>query len=1439
MNICSFQTGGVQTSLSDHSIAFGKDENMKKFRKLILGAVTAAAAAVMSLGAVPDGVLPGFSVVASAEDPISLTQNTLPNLLRFETAAIYRLDEDIEITDNTLQIIDDVTFILNGHNITINQTNEQDAVQVYDNKSFVIQGTGNFTANALNTTYGNGIRCYGGASLTIENGPTVTFTSAAGGWYKGIVASNGTGQTLTIDNATVTNTTLDGSGFSNATITNSTISGSTVTGGTITGSTVTGGTIKSSTVTNSTVGGKVIAQAIYNENGKPSSGVIVNVSGGGTVSCGSKEVSDGNSLAIPANKSDEITLTLTPNSGNVIKSVEYGYTRSDDISHTGRKLPVSGNTATLTVPADLKDGTSVNLTVTFVSALAGGADEASAVALTDSAVTDLAGGWYKVDSDITFGHTLYLLGDTHLIIAEGKTMTVNTASNRGIDSEYTLTVSGKGALNVETTENYKIAVCVGSYEQTGATVTASGFIGIRCMDNFVGFDIPNNFTFSGGKLTATGSSAGVWVDNNITIDYTNADDFIRSSSYEVGYDSDSGEYGTVTIAEGKYFIDEYGYFYSGEQTLDLGIAKDLANKTLVPAYKVTLDMNYDGGEDIIKGVPASTGKVTAPTAPTREGYTFGGWYTTDACETAFDFANTVITEDTTIYAKWRKTLTADNVTIDDLTYNGEVQTDILTVKDGDVTLTAGTDYTVTYSPAEVKNAGEYTAAITGIGNYAGTVGKTFTVKRASITPTLIIQNKTYDGNEITYTIEDNPGSGTVTYLEWAKQNSDNTWSSFSDTPKDAGKYRGQATIAETDNYSGATTNTAEFTISKAAITPTVSIANRVYGTTASTPIVTGNPGNGAVTYTYSSDGENFSADVPTAVGNYTIKAVVAETENYLGGEATATFSITKAPATVTTAPTAVTGLRYDSAAHELVSGGEANGGTMVYSLTENGTYTEDIPTGTDAGIYVVWYKVIGDDNHSDSTAESLNVTIARKAVVVTADNKSRTISGEDPELTATVTGLVGSDTISYTLSREAGEDVGTYTITPSGDAEQGNYTVTYQTGIFTIADIYVDGEPVEGTFTDILKNAKGDKVVITLGKDVSISKLTFPKEKDAKEIIIDGNGYTIGFTGSASIKPNQKLTLVNVNIEAVKNGKPQTITITSSKYGLTLENIELNGKKETITASSGDLTLDNVKGNELTVKGAAKTTLTANGDVDATTVSGFGTVAVNDTLSVTKTLTVNELMFADNAVLKIAADAAATIKKGISGNGTISLASGFKPISISGALNGTIKLTGDKMTDGTLLFKTKLDLTGKVDISGIAPEVTDGEYKYDLYAKSGKVYLCAYRFTVDGTAYAVWADAMNAITKAKESGKIYAIELLGDIDLGKTFKLPTKGKYAGLTINGNGHTITFSGSSITLTGDLTLTDLTLNATAKKGCTIKPGKFTLDADGATLLNCTTK
>ena len=50
---------------------------------------------------------------------------------------------------------------------------------------------------------------------------------------------------------------------------------------------------------------------------------------------------------------------------------------------------------------------------------------------------------------------------------------------------------------------------------------------------------------------------------------------------------------------------------------------------------------------------AANGSVTKPADPTREGYTFAGWYTDAACTKTYDFA-TAVTSDLTLYAKWTK-----------------------------------------------------------------------------------------------------------------------------------------------------------------------------------------------------------------------------------------------------------------------------------------------------------------------------------------------------------------------------------------------------------------------------------------------------------------------------------------------------------------------------------------------------------------------------------------------------------------------------------------------------------------------------------------------------------------------------------------------------------------------------------------------------------------
>ena len=83
-------------------------------------------------------------------------------------------------------------------------------------------------------------------------------------------------------------------------------------------------------------------------------------------------------------------------------------------------------------------------------------------------------------------------------------------------------------------------------------------------------------------------------------------------------------------------------------------------------------------------------------------------------------------------------------------------------------------------------------------------------------------------------------------------------------------------------------------------------------------------------------------------------------------------------------PTAQENLTYTGQPQALITAGSVtSGGTMQYSLTENGTYSQDSPTGTDAGAYTVWYRVIGDENHNDTTPASVAVRIGQKPLTIT------------------------------------------------------------------------------------------------------------------------------------------------------------------------------------------------------------------------------------------------------------------------------------------------------------------------------------------------------------------------------------------------------------------------------------------------------------------------
>ena len=105
----------------------------------------------------------------------------------------------------------------------------------------------------------------------------------------------------------------------------------------------------------------------------------------------------------------------------------------------------------------------------------------------------------------------------------------------------------------------------------------------------------------------------------------------------------------------------------------------------------------------------------------------------------------------------------------------------------------------------------------------------------------------------------------------------------------------------------------------------------------------------------------------------------------------------KEPATVTTAPTgaAIVGVGKTTA---LVSGGVADGGTLMYQMTTTNTkptstagFSDAVPTAetiTASGKVYVWYYVKGDDTHSDSEIAATAIEVPVADIVWDATNVS-------------------------------------------------------------------------------------------------------------------------------------------------------------------------------------------------------------------------------------------------------------------------------------------------------------------------------------------------------------------------------------------------------------------------------------------------------------------
>ena len=218
----------------------------------------------------------------------------------------------------------------------------------------------------------------------------------------------------------------------------------------------------------------------------------------------------------------------------------------------------------------------------------------------------------------------------------------------------------------------------------------------------------------------------------------------------------------------------------------------------------------------------------------------------------------------------------------------------------------------------------------------------------------------------------------------------------------------------------------------------------------------------------------------TDTGSKTIVFTPADLVNYhpVEGEV---YVIISRVAPDYTAPAAIDGLTYSGSTQALVRAGSTAHGKLLYSLSKDGTYSEIIPTGTDAGEYTVWYKVEGDSNHKDSQPESVTATIAPKTVTatVTVSGGSLTYTG-DP-LKPNVIVKDGDTVISpdeYDVSYKDNVNAGTATVIIKNKAG-GNYTVS-GSATFEIGKAASEIRTAPGANAGLVYNG-GEQTLITAG----------------------------------------------------------------------------------------------------------------------------------------------------------------------------------------------------------------------------------------------------------------------------------------------------------------------------------------------------------------------
>ena len=480
-------------------------------------------------------------------------------------------------------------------------------------------------------------------------------------------------------------------------------------------------------------------------------------------------------------------------------------------------------------------------------------------------------------------------------------------------------------------------------------------------------------------------------------------------------------------------------------------------------------------------------------------------------------------------------------------YNGALQKPVITIMHGSTkTLVEGTDYTLVNDGG--TNVGNYTATITGIGNYstAGTSGLSmpYSIVQLSLTEASVTldpqQNYVYDGTEKRPGVQQvKVGNVIVPTTDYdVTYPRDNTSTPSSTLNVNAGTNTAQVYInpktSGTINLSGSKTQTFSITkkpLSSEMITLTSEATNWAnnsftYTGTTQKPDVTVTDGTIMATSDYTVTNEGgiavgiyYVTVTATATGNYsgTIKvpySIVSDNADndvtitlgasdplvYTGNPITRTITVTKG--TNTTPLTA--GTDYD-----VVYSNNTNVGEATITVMGRGNY------------HFVKYAYFNITERAMTTGNGIDITLSPTSFEYNGSTQKPnvTVKYTKPSASTATTLVEGTD---YTLNNPGAVNVGTdYKATITGI---GNFTGT------------MDSPTYEITAKDLTD------AVITLYPLANPVYDGTVKEPTVQKVTVGEQVYTSGYTVSFSYNVNVKTT------EGTVDHYP-TVTITSDDTG--------------------------------------------------------------------------------------------------------------------------------------------------------------------------------------------------------------------------------------------------------------------------------------------------